>query len=409
MSDQKLIFKEPVMSGEYVWRGKGIKLVNNIFKVFTEELSAGGDVAILRCGNFVRKGFYLNLYHQISDYKNIFMCTDRDFIVRPEVTYDLCHFLQKNNKKSTFAVTNTTLYRQFKAKAFLIDQRLWPAISFCIFSEKSETSEQLKNLTALINSFYDRFLLPRIWVERSGGFKKFADAMLLPLMPENKNSLTVLSTLYVLSEQFSTALNINSLHIIEFGFSERIIATYCGFQENKGFIIWPSAISTNQVIVCDSSRAEFTDYLNSQDIRFRCYDFRPHLFKTEQDILKKEEIRQGAPLVIFPYNNQNYYCLPANMDIGLLTNKESIAPLLQKSDNLIFAANREYFKKCLSKTDNVFVCDRCLDKEDYLTSVGAIYPNHSSTCQKCNSASGLKQILVPAHTKQTISEKLNKT
>ena len=257
----KILFQEPIMSGHYVWRSQGIKLVKNMYSVLNNELSFVGKVKNITCGSIIRINNYNNIYKKISNYKNVFSSTTLNYAIRPENTSILLKKLELNS--SSIIMINTPLYREFQPKALLIDQRIWPALSFVMSTKKSLSVNVItKKVIPSINSFFDKILLPHLWVEQEDGFKKFANRMFLPLMSESSETITVASTMYVLSKNFPRGDNIINKEIIQYGFSGRIIYIYCIMQEDKINVVWPSCIAPIQVLMSKNAYIKIKDLRN---------------------------------------------------------------------------------------------------------------------------------------------------
>lgn len=105
LNNAKFIFHEPIMSGHYVWRSSGINFVNNIYKIFHNEISLVRDVKTIECGSIMKIDHYIDLYKEVSDYKNVFASVNDDYAIRPENTSVLLEALREN--KNLIIIINT--------------------------------------------------------------------------------------------------------------------------------------------------------------------------------------------------------------------------------------------------------------------------------------------------------------
>lgn len=400
LSNAKFIFHEPIMGGHYTWRSRGINFVNNIFKIFHDEISLVSTVKTIRCGSIIKADSYIDLYKEISDYKNVFASVNHDYAIRPENTSILLKALKEN--KDLIIMINTPLYRQFQSKAFLIDQRIWPAPSFCFSVSQEQLVHKIDDIISSLNSFFNKMLLPYLWIEQKQGFKKFAEGMFLPLMPENSKVLTIASTLFILSDIFSKKLSINE-KIIQYGFSERLIYIYCIMQEDKPYVVWPSNVAPFHIMISDDLEEYIKDF--NKTIKYK-------VFKLDRIINKNIRIEdqfpqeEGCPIILFRKNNEIFYRLTFTGEIGKFTNIEMIESLLQKSDSEILINNQDYFNKCLSEHKIEVLCEKCENDLSEFVSLGNFYPKCFSGCEKCGMKNSLKKLLLPLNIKSSVNEKL---
>lgn len=294
------------------------------------------------------------------------------------------------------------MYRQFQSKAFLIDQRIWPAPSFCLSVNKKLLMHTTDDIIFRLNSFFDKMLLPYLWIEQRQGFKNFAERMFLPLMPENSKTLTIASTLYVLSDVFSNKLS-NDEKIIQYGFSERLIYIYCVMQENKPYVVWPSDVSPFHILISEDIEEYIKDY--DEKLRYK-------VFKLDRTINKdtKNEDRlpltEGCPIVLFGKNKEIFYKLNFSGEIGKLTNIKIIKDLLQKSDKAILINNQSYFDKCLNEHKVEFLCEECENSLSEFISLGNCYPENFSNCERCGMKNSLKKLFLPSNIRSSVNEKI---
>jgi hypothetical protein len=400
LNNAKFIFHEPIMSGHYVWRSSGINFVNNIYKIFHDEISLVRNIKTIQCGSIVKMDNYINLYKEVSDYKNVFASVNYNYAIRPENTSVLLKALRENN--GVIVMINTPLYRQFQSKAFLIDQRIWPAPSFCLSVNRRLLVHTIDDIMSRLNLFFDKMLLPYLWIEQKQGFKNFAEKMFLPLMPENSKILTIASTLYVLSDVFSKKLSTDE-KIIQYGFSERLIYLYCVMQENKPYVVWPSSVVPFDILISEDIEEYMRDHIKKT---------RYKVFKLNRTIDKNTEIedrlplKEGCPIILFRNNNEIFYKLAFTGEIGKLTNIEMIKDLLQKSDLAISVNNQKYFNKCLSEHKVEFLCEKCEISLKEFVSLGNCYPEDFSNCERCGVKNSLKKLFLPSNTKSSVNEKL---
>jgi hypothetical protein len=396
LNKAKLIFNEPVMSGCYVWRSNGVTLINNIHNILHKELCLLRTVRAIKCGSIIKISDYFKLYKEISDYKNVFLSVNYDYAIRPENTSVLLESL--NEYKDSIIMVNSPLYRQFQTKPFLIDQRIWPASSFCLLVDKKILTNSVNSIMVCLDSFFSKMLLPHLWIEQKQGFKKFSERMYLPLMPEDSKHLTIASTLYILSDTFSEKFKMKG-KIIQYGFSERLIYIYCLMQESKSCIVWPSSISPFHVAITKDLE-KFIKKTELENYRF-C------IVKTENGKNENDFILQkSCPIFLFKKNNEIFYKLIFTKEIGKLINFKMIDYLLQKSDSAILKNNKNYFKKCLSEHNTKFLCEKCEDKLEEFSSLGNYYPEIFSNCEICGKENSSKKLLIPSNTKKSINEKL---
>ncbi len=401
MDKTKILFQEPIMSGHYVWRSQGIKLVKNMYSVLNNELSFVGKVKNITCGSIIRINNYNNIYKKISNYKNVFSSTTLNYAIRPENTSILLKKLELNS--SSIIMINTPLYREFQPKALLIDQRIWPALSFVMSTKKSLSVNVItKKVIPSINSFFDKILLPHLWVEQEDGFKKFANRMFLPLMSESSETITVASTMYVLSKNFPRGDNIINKEIIQYGFSGRIIYIYCIMQEDKINVVWPSCIAPIQVLMSKNAYIKIKDFLKN-NIRYKVSIDIPDIIGEEGDSFCNEV---ESILTLFMKNGEIFYKVIFTNEVGKLTDFNMIQELLRKSDRAIFENNKRHFIKCLNNYRVEFLCKKCENVLQEFSSLGAYHPNEFSSCQRCGTMNSLKKILLPLKTRGSINEKI---
>ncbi|KKP35312.1 MAG: hypothetical protein UR23_C0030G0003 [Candidatus Roizmanbacteria bacterium GW2011_GWA2_32_13] len=400
LNNAKFIFREPIMSGHYVWRSSGINFVNNIYKILYNEISLVRNTKTIQCGSIVKIDNYINLYKEVSDYKNVFASVNFNYAIRPENTSVLLKALHEN--KDVIVMINTPLYRQFQSKAFLVDQRIWPAPSFCLSVNKRLLIHTIDDIMSHLNLFFDKMLLPYLWIEQKKGFKNFAERMFLPLMPENSKVLTIASTLYVLSGVFSKKLSTDE-KIIQYGFSERLIYLYCVMQENKPYVVWPSGVATFDILISEDIEEHMNSYI--EKTRYKVFKLNKTINKNTR-IEDQLPIKEGYPIILFRNNNEIFYKLAFTGEIGKLTSIEMIKDLLQKSDSAILINNQTYFNECLSEYKVEFLCEKCENSLEGFASLGNCYPEIFSNCKRCGMKNSLKKLFLPSNTRSSINEKL---
>jgi hypothetical protein len=402
LNKAKFIFYEPIMSGHYVWRSRGIKFVNNIYTILSNELSSVKKIEHIQCGSIIKMKDYNYMYKNVSDYKNVFSSVNYDYVIRPENTSVLIEALNKN--RNSIIMVNTPLYRQFQPKAFLIDQRIWPAPSFCLNTNKKILANTINDIISSLNLFFDKMFLPYLWIEQKQGFKKFAEWMFLPLMPENSKTLTIASTLYVLSDIFSDKSNIDE-KIIQYGFSERLIYIYCVMQENKSYTIWPSTIAPFNLLITEDIEEYMKDY--KEKIRYKIFKS-SGIFNEDIKMEDPSILQEGCPVILFKNKKEIFYKLVFTGETGKLTNFKMIGELFQKSDFKILENNKKYFEKCLKEYKVAFLCEKCENKLESFLPLGSYYPEIFSNCEMCGINNSPKKIFLPSNTNKSINEKLIK-
>lgn len=116
-----------------------------------------------------------------------------------------------------------------------------------------------------LGKFYDAILLPHIWTVHDG-YEKYADKLVMPLMAEDSKNLTVMSTLFALSDTFSTQLRIKA-KLFELGVTEKTFAMLYIYQLGNEFVFLPSSINPTAVILDETIKNEsLVRYLHQQDI-----------------------------------------------------------------------------------------------------------------------------------------------
>ncbi len=386
-SEAGLLFRDPVMSGHYVWRQKGMVLVERLCGQFENVCETQQRIRHVTPDTFMDGISYQTFYEHVADYANVYCSLNGEVVVRPENTRALLASLSLEGPE-IIALTNTPLYRQFQTKPFLVDQRIWPALGMAQRVSPPELEKTRDHLWNNVQCFFASCLLPVLWVRQEKGFKGFADDMLLPLTSEDTDALTVVSTLFTLSTQM-TASTFPEQRVLQYGFSERLLYCYARMQEDRPVVVWPSEVTPIQLSVSSSLSRWADQYPEFAEFRVG-------------------ENQEDAPIVLWDEGGKIQYSVRVTGEQGTLESPGQVRELLRKSDAWIEHNNKQYFDRTLSANKVQSFCADCTDRLEGYTSVGEVFPRQQAVCEHCETPHAFLQVFVPTTTHRTINEKLTK-
>lgn len=269
------------------------------------------------------------------------------------------------------------IYRKVKAKALMIDQQIWPLLFLSFADTEGNVDRNMERMTQALSECYDALLMPHIWTMHDG-YEKYADKLAMPLMPEDETNLTVMSTVFALSNLFSTKLSIPA-KIFELGITEKTFAIIYLYQEANERVFLPSAINPTAVVVDRNiSDGALDSYLERFEIGNKRVEIRNSVVKKESD--------QGNTLLLIRRDSGIKMVNLVTGEECVLDDLEGIDEGLRSGDASILAGNLLKFAN--AKGNNIFrtVCGNCVttlrERNDWLFN-GDTYPYEPGVCEIC--------------------------
>jgi hypothetical protein len=240
----------------------------------------------------------------------------------------------------------------------MIDQQIWPLLFFSFADTNGNIDENMRWMTRALSECYNNLLMPH--------------------MPEDEKNLTVMSTVFALSDLFSSQLWIQA-KLFELWITEKTFAMIYMYQSKNEYIFLPSAINPTAIVIDQSiQNQKLESYLGQLGI----WEKRVAI---KSAVTKKESSQWNSLLLI----RQDHWIKMINLVTGaeyVLDDMEWIQEWLKLADAKIFQWNLKLFES--TKDKNIFqtTCNDCIkdicEKNNWMFN-GKVYPNEPGICSVC--------------------------
>lgn len=396
--------------GMPTWRSYGLEISRRMETIFNETVALDWNLSKISIPTFVEQSEFDNFYKDINPQylDSAYKISGQNKILKCDPFLSCLPFIKEkcfDSEKSVVGVT-TPLFRHVDPKPLIIDRRIWPVVGLYSASKRESAAVTMDRFYNTFKKFYDSICLPTFFVNLKD-YGNYAKQVILPIAPINRGELTIMATIFELSELFSQKVGVNE-SLFEAGISEKNLTVFYSLQAERDHITLPRNLSPTEVSVLYEDGSSVKGLINFFEEKKIRYSLSLVNKETRKKEAKLAEAR-GIPLIIHckqKDNNQTYW-MSFNDQTGKIENLEKVNTLLNESDNEIKKIHQEFFRQSLDGEVNLIsgCCHKCykniLPNYDYY---GEIYPYEPINCPNCGAESRLSYFL-NKNTTGTIREK----
>jgi len=397
--------------GMPTWRSYGLEAARRMETTFNETVALDWNLSRISISTLVKQEDFENFYKDInSQYlDSAYKIPGQDKILTCDSFLACLPFIREkclDSEKSVIGVT-TPLFRYVDPKPLVIDRRIWPVVGIYGVSKRESASATMDRLYNTYKKFYDRICLPIFFINIEN-YGNYAKRVILPIAPIDRGELTVMATIFELSELFSQKSSVDN-SLFEAGISEKNLTVFYALQAEREHITLPRSLSPIEVSILFENGSNFKELIKHFEDKKIRYSLDLVDKKTRKAKAKLAEAK-GIPLIIHckQKNNKLAYWMSFNDKIGEIEDLNKVDFLLNESDDEIRKFNQELFNQSLEGNINLINgrCQKCTTENKLLDYdyYGEIYPFKPTNCPDCGIKSRLSYYL-NRNTTGTIREK----